>query len=124
MRTLAFLAITIATASMLVACPDPPKPPTPLPPNAIDSGDFPGPDGIIEVFPEDSGAAQSSPCGKACANLARIPCREGYTNDAGVTCYRGCVTMAEYQRVPTTCWALAKTKEEARACGGLRCLTP
>lgn len=124
MRAIAFVLLALAFASALVACPEPPKPPTPLPPNAIDSGDFPGPDGIVEVFPEDSGAAQNSPCGKACANLANIPCREGYANDSGVTCYRACVAMAEHQRVPTLCWSTARSQSEVRACGGLRCLTP
>lgn len=124
MRSALFTLLAVLAAFLLLACPPDPVGPKPLPPNAVDGGDYPNPDGIIEVFPEDSGAAQNSPCGKACANLARIPCREGYANDAGVTCYRACVTMAEHQRLPTTCWALASSKEEARGCGGLRCLTP
>jgi hypothetical protein len=97
--------------------------PTPL--EEPDAGDYPAPPlNIVEVFPDDSEAALSSPCGKACYSLRRIPCREGYPTAAGVSCYRGCLAMASQQRVPTKCWMLAKTPAEARDCGGIRCLTP
>lgn len=117
-------ALVLLFAVLFLGCPEPPKPvPHPLPPNAIDSGDYPGPDGVIEVFPDGSKEANASPCGKACANLARVPCKEGSTR-AGVSCYRGCLEMASHQKIPTLCWSLAESQAAVRACGGLRCLTP
>lgn len=107
--------VSLGLALLLSACPPPPIVPTPEGP---ESGDYPPPGGGVEAFPDGSPQALSSPCGRACAALARIPCSEGLK----ATCYRGCLSQAEHQRVPTGCWISAKTPPEARACGGLRCL--
>lgn len=108
-------------AILLLGCPSNVTP-SPHPVVEVD-GDYPA-DGIPpEEFPEDSPMGLSSPCGKACDNLRKIPCVEGYPKN-GVSCYRGCVSMARYQKIPTVCWMTARTQAEARGCGGIRCLTP
>lgn len=115
MKSIALLALFL-----LAGCPSPTTP-TVEPAD----GDYPDASGVVEVFEDDSAGAAASPCGKACANLARLHCPEGSPTRAGVSCYRGCLSMAKQQRVPSSCWSLAKTPDDARACGGLRCiLTP
>lgn len=85
------------------------------------SGDYPAPpDFVVEEHAEDSPAGLASPCGRACENLRVIGCSDGYPHK-GVTCYRGCLSAAKHQRLPTRCWIDARSIDGARACGGLRC---
>ncbi len=116
------LAIALVGALLLVACPTTIAPVSPAVTDP-DGGDYPGPDGLIVAEVDGSEAAAASPCGRACANLARIACREGSPSKQGVSCYRGCLSQASHQRLPTSCWARAQTPTEARTCGALRCLT-
>lgn len=121
MRALFLLPLS---AALLLACPAP-RPPGPPPDEDADAGDYPvPPENLVEELPEGSPQGLSSPCGKACENLRRVPCREGFPTREGVTCYRGCLSMARHQRVPASCWAAASSPAEARACGGLRCPAP
>lgn len=110
---------------LLTACFTTLKPP-PKHPETVDpvTGEYPGPDGIIEVFVDGSPQADASPCGQVCAQLRNLQCREGFMSKAGVSCYRGCLEMASHTRLPVRCWTTSSTKEAARACGGLRCLDP
>lgn len=56
-----------------------------------------------------------------CARLRSLGCPEGKPTPAG----RSCETVLEDARklrpFPEGCWADAGTREEAVACGGLRC---
>lgn len=79
---------------------------------------YPGDSEIVEVFPDDSPQAATSPCGKACANLKTLGCPEGKSK----LCYRACVKQASIEKVPIVCWQSAKTQDAARACDRLRCL--
>lgn len=110
------LVAILAVALLEAACSSSPQP-SPVPPNADPNGDYPPPGGVVEVFADGSPQALASPCGRACTNLSAIGCPEGQLR----SCYRGCVSQATQVRVPATCWAEAKTKEQARACGLLRC---
>ena len=113
------VAALLAAAVLLSACPSPQ--PLPVPVDIVDvdpTGDYPPPGGVVEVFADGSPQALASPCGKACTNLDAIGCPEGALKN----CYRGCVTAATHVRVPTGCWAGARTREEARWCGLLRCV--
>jgi len=88
-----------------------------------DGGDYPvPPENAVEELPEGSARASASPCGKACANLATLHCPEGSPTKAGISCYRGCLSMAKQQRLPTKCWTDATSIASVRACGGIRCL--
>lgn len=126
MKKKAFLALGLSLAVLVtLACEPKPKPITPEPVDG-DAGDvYPTPPAnIVQDFPEGSPAALSSPCGKACENLRTVPCKEGFTNDAGVTCYSACLAMAKLQRVPTGCWATKHTPADVRTCGGIACTPP
>jgi hypothetical protein len=120
-RVIAFTALALAGG--LLACP---PPPIVEPPHVIvetDAGDYPfPPDYLLEEFPEDTAAAAMSPCGRACESLRGVGCPEGFPTKQGVSCYRGCLSMARHQRVPTSCWTLSKTAEDVRRCGGIQCL--
>ncbi len=108
-------------ALVLVCCGSPPV--VTAPEHETDAGDYPSPpDNAIEEHPEGSTLALSSPCGLACENLRRIECSDGFPTPQGISCYRGCLSMARDQRVPTRCWTGAKTVNAARDCGGIRCL--
>lgn len=110
------------TTLLLFACSSNPSPQSP---DVLDpQGDYPPYKEAPTEFPEDSQAALTSPCGKACENLRKIPCKEGYPNKQGVTCYHACIAMAKYQRVPAVCWSTRKTPAEVRECGGIECSTP
>jgi len=115
--------ICAALAVVVLGCPRSDLPPEP-PVVEVVTGDYPEPPDY-HVFEHEDGSpgAASSPCGLACANFAALGCAEGATHK-GVSCYRGCLSMARVQRVPATCWREAKTREAVRACGGVRCLEP
>jgi hypothetical protein len=88
-----------------------------------DAGEYPAPpDNEIAEHPEGSTLALTSPCGRACENLRRLDCSEGFPTPQGKSCYLGCLSMARDQRVPTRCWFGAMSVEAVRACGGLRCV--
>lgn len=121
MSSRAFYPIA-ALLLVLSACPAP-QPPTTTVEDTGEAGDYPGPpEWTVVELPEGSAQGLASPCGKACVNLKKIGCREGGPTKAGVSCYRGCLSMAKQQRVPTACWAGAKSAESVRSCGGIRCL--
>lgn len=90
---LLFVAVTIA------GCPNPP-PPVPPPP---------GYDGGEELD------ASRATCGRACENLAHLGCAIG---DCEVACQKSQGTVTDLH---PACLAKAQTKEEARACGSVKC---
>lgn len=84
--------------------------------------DYPPSGGVVEVFPDGSEAAASSPCGRACETFRALGCSEGEpTPKTQTSCYRTCLHAASLRKLPAGCWARAKTKEELRACGQVRC---
>ncbi len=104
---------------MLAGCPDPG--PGPITPNPA-TGDYPAPpDYRVEELEEGTAAASASPCGVVCEHLRAIECSDGYPRK-GVSCYRGCLSMAKHQQIPTRCWLAAASLDDVRACGGIRCL--
>ena len=107
-KILAAVIAALVPGCILEPCPPPRPPPEPA---------------VVEVFQDASTDAAASPCGKACASLAKLGCPEARPRP-GTSCYRGCLSMLAHQEVPTSCWAAAATVEEARACGGLRCEVP
>lgn len=116
------MRVTLIVAAMLTtlcACPSPPLPEPPV--VEVVTGDYPEPPEyrVIEHV-DGSEAAAASPCGLACANLKAIGCSDGDATK-GVSCYRGCISMARHVRVPVTCWRQAASVDAARACGGIRC---
>jgi hypothetical protein len=116
--------IIIASGMLLAACykcSDPAcRNVTPIQPD-YPAGDYQVDGGDVDVPPDDSEAALSSPCGRACATMRELRCGEGDPSATGVTCYRVCLRAASLRTVPAGCWASAKTVDQLRACGGVRC---
>lgn len=118
-----FAFAVVGLIEWLSACNPHPLPEPAFIETVTDAGDYPSPpDFAVNEHPDDSPAALSSPCGMACANLRTVPCREGFPNKQGVSCYRGCLSMAKHQQVPTACWSTKKTPEAIRGCGGIQCI--
>lgn len=109
--------------AVLLACLIPagcydPKDPN-VPPIDPKPDDWPGSGEVVEVFPDDSPQAASSPCGQLCAHLRDVPCPEGKDS----RCYRGCVHRAALATFPMSCLRTAQTPEKVRACGpAVRCM--
>jgi hypothetical protein len=93
---------------------------TPLPPSV--DGDYPARGEYVEVFPDNSVEAASSPCGRACARLSQLGCPESNTNQRGATCYQVCTKAAHVQRLPLSCVSRSTSVAEVRACGFVRCV--
>lgn len=62
----------------------------------------------------DGGAPAETPA--VCDNLTALGCKEG-----GSHCPDGVKKLSALTRPPLACWAGAKSKAEARACGQLEC---
>lgn len=94
-----------------------------LPPINPVPPDWPAsPDDAVEVVPESSVEAASSPCGRSCANFKRLGCPEAEPSSTGVSCYRVCVHGSALRRIPSACWASAASVDALRACGRIRCI--
>lgn len=90
----------LALSAVLLGCPKPSPGPAP-PPDASDGG-------------EDLDASRAS-CAKACANLTSLGCP---ISDCPAACTKAQGTLTDLH---PSCIAKAKTKEEARACGSVKC---
>jgi hypothetical protein len=100
MKTLASILAIAVLALAFVGCPKPTPGPNP-PPDASDGGD-------------DLDASRAS-CSKACANLTALGCPI-------TDCPTACVaSQGKLTDLHPACLAKAKTKEEARACGSVKC---
>lgn len=77
-----------------------------------------------DVLDRTPDAELDGACEAACANLRSevVRCPEGFGSVGGVSCTQVCVSRALRGPTPIQCWAEAKSAEEARACGSLRCV--
>ncbi len=66
--------------------------------------------------------AGSSSCARACLNFERLGCPEARHTDTGISCTDVCLRSSALVKHPLTCWVKAKTVDELRACGGVRCV--
>ena len=69
-------------------------------------------------------SGQDTPsCDTACKNLTVIGCQESQPTDSGITCSFVCSELIELEKsIDVECISSAKTKEEVRNCGSIRCL--
>jgi len=70
------------------------------------------------VEPKVGVDAAPEPCAAACETLKFVGCPEG----ASPNCVRACAKQSALERTPVACWAAAHSRDEARACGQLRCI--
>ena len=75
----------------------------------------------VPVEPDYPDSTAAGSCEAACKRLSELGCPEGRNSESGASCVNVCGTAGRLRKLPTSCWANAKSKEEARACGALRC---
>ena len=102
MRTMMSFLLAMLMLVSIAACYDATKP---LPPYQPIYGPPPADD--------QSGGAS---CAAACSRLLELGCPEGEG-----ACAATCSRASELRSLPLACWAAAKTKADAKACGSLRC---
>lgn len=80
--------------------------------------------GVVEQFSEDQSAEAlglSTPCAKACANLAKLGCPESAKLPGGKTCVETCKSIAPISSYDPECVAKATTVATVRKCPSVRC---
>ena len=110
------MRLLVAACMLLTACPPPPKPV----PTDADAAPAPTQDASTDA-PVD--AAPAKPCVSACARLSELGCPEALPVDGGSTCLQICEqaeATGKFNLKPQ-CISAAKTVEEVRACGSVRC---
>jgi hypothetical protein len=85
--------------------------------NAKSVGDVQACGSVECVATSDSAVAT---CSTSCANLKKLGCKEGVDTTCVTTCQK--MVAKKVAPVPLSCFAKAKTKAVARACGGIDCL--
>lgn len=80
--------------------------------------------GVVEQFAEDQSAeatALSSPCARACKNLAELGCPESAKLPGGKTCVETCKAISPISSYDPECVIKAKTVAAVRKCPATRC---
>lgn len=78
--------------------------------------------GVAEASTADESVTMPPLCVKVCTNLARLHCPEAVTPDGGKPCVEVCQhSEAIGLTLKPSCVAAAKTLDELRACGTVRC---
>jgi len=100
--------------ALLPSCPPSPTPPAPPEAGADASLIVPDAAPLVDAAPVAVDAGPSTPCSRACANMAALGCSEGTALNCASTCEKAQSTRIIDMK--PDCLASAKDKAAVRAC--------